>query len=136
MELSLLQCVVHGAAAVLRHPLSLGVARQEDRRERATVELARRVERLLDGAVVIRLQERLAILLGAGDLAPLEHDGAPRNHGSGDQEEDHELDDPAGLPDQVQQVEARETSPHDRPSDDETHDPLVGWASRMLGEGS
>jgi hypothetical protein len=54
------------AAPVLREALQLAVRDQEDRRQRAAVEVAGRVVRRLPRAFVIGLEEGLAILLASG----------------------------------------------------------------------
>jgi hypothetical protein len=75
------------------------------------------------------------MLLGTGELSPFEDDGSPGDDGGGREEKNDELNDPRCLPDQVEWVQARETSPHDRPSDNEQHGSLENLPFTSLGEG-
>jgi hypothetical protein len=70
---------------------------------------------------VIHVEEGLAILL-ARVSSPFEDDGGPGDDGGGDEEDDDELYDPGGLPDQVEWVQARETSPTTVPATMSTMD--------------
>jgi hypothetical protein len=135
VALTVVEGAAHLAPAVLEHPVHLGVGGQKDCRERTTGELSRGIVGRVEGSVVIHVEKCLAMLLGTGKLSPFEGDGGPGDDGGGREEGDDELNDPRGLPDQVEGVQARETSPHDRPSDNEQHGSLEDLLCTSLEEG-
>src|SRR5262249_59491835 len=101
----------HRAAARAREPTQLVVSAEEHRGERAAVEVLGGRIRLVERAGVIDLEESLAILLRAPELAHLERDHRPRHDRQADQAEENELHDEARLEYQVENTEAHETSP-------------------------
>src|SRR5262249_7759632 len=109
----------------------LGIRAHEHARERAAVEVARKLIGGVQGALLVHLEEGLAILLRAAQLAPLGQDDGPREDRSQCEETDHELNEPTRLPDQAECIDARETSPQCRPTDDAHWSPHTSVRSRL-----
>jgi hypothetical protein len=111
--------LLEGAAAgEFHHPRELRIGRGEDAGERASIQLARVAVGRIERALLIDLQEGLAILPRASQLSPLVDDDGPRHDRECQEDEEHELNDPPGLEHQAECIDAREASPHGRPDDD------------------
>src|SRR5690606_24621900 len=93
-------------------------------------QVARGVVRRFQRALVVHLEERLAIFGRAPQLAPLEGDDRPADDRGDCEQQEDELGEPTRLKDQVEDVEARETYPPVRPGENQRHVPLYGKARR------